>query len=60
MKIQYDIAKNPSCLQTNQFVAKELNLRLPKTNPVSGRSETSTCDSGLRVQHIDHSATRWL
>lgn len=65
MKIQYDIFKNPYCLKTKQLGIdnRGQGVELGTTeheNPTIGRSETLTCDCGLRVQHMDHSVTRWL
>ena len=65
MKIQYDIFKNPNCLETNQLGIdnRGQGVELGTTeyeNPAIGRSETWTCDGGLRVPRIDHSVTRWL
>ena len=62
MKIQYDIFKNPNCLETNQLGIGNRGQRveLGTTENEIGRSETWTCDGGFRVQHIDYSVTRWL
>ena len=65
MKIQYDIFKNPNCLETNQLGTANRGQRVElgtteNENPAIGRSETWTCDGGFRVQHIDHSVTRRL
>ena len=45
MKIQYDVVKNPSCLETNQFGLDNRGqiVELGNTeneSPASGRSET--------------------